>query len=52
MGNEDEIPTLPLPPVRCLTKERAASYLGIGVTLLQDLQIPFIKHQWISATIM
>jgi hypothetical protein len=39
----DEIPTLPLPPVRCLTMARAATYLGIGVTLLNGLQVPFIK---------
>ncbi len=25
---------VPLPPVRCLTKEQAAAYLGIGVTLV------------------
>ena len=43
MGNENEMPILPLPPVRCLTKEQAATYLGIGVTLLNDLQVPFIK---------
>lgn len=28
---------LPLPPRRCLTKEQAANYLGIGVTLLQQI---------------
>src|SRR5437660_1264953 len=28
---------LPLPRVRCLTKEQAAEYLGIGVTLLLQL---------------
>lgn len=43
MENEDELPPLPLPPVRCLTKEQAATYLGIGVTLLSELQVPFIK---------
>ena len=34
---------LPLPPVRCLSKEEAASYLGIGVTLLSELDIPAVK---------
>lgn len=35
--------SLPLPAVRCLSKEEAACYLGIGVTLLSELEIPFIK---------
>ena len=35
--------TLPLPPSRCLTKEQAASYLGIGVTLLTELQVPCVR---------
>ena len=30
-------------PVRCLSKEQAAAYLGIGVTLLAELGVPFIK---------
>lgn len=34
---------LPLPPVRCLSKQEAASYLGIGVTLLTELNIPAVK---------
>ena len=34
---------LPLPPVRCLTKEQAAAYLGIGVTLLLQIGPPPIK---------
>jgi hypothetical protein len=34
---------LPLPAARCLTKERAAEYLGIGVTLLETLHVPCIK---------
>jgi len=34
---------LPLPPVRCLSKEEAARYLGIGVTLLAELDVPAIK---------
>ena len=36
-------PGLPLPYVRCLTKEQAAAYLGIGVTLLLQLGPPPIK---------
>jgi hypothetical protein len=32
-----------LPPVRCLTKEQAAAYLGIGVTLLIELGVPMVK---------
>ncbi|MDO8891550.1 MAG: helix-turn-helix domain-containing protein [Sulfurimicrobium sp.] len=39
---EDQ-PVLPLPPVRCLTKDQAAEYLGIGVTLLTELGVPAIK---------
>lgn len=39
---EDQ-PVLPLPSVRCLTKEQAAEYLGIGVTLLTELGVPAIK---------
>lgn len=34
---------LPLPPVRCLSKEEAARYLGIGLTLLVELEVPFLK---------
>lgn len=34
---------LPLPAVRCLSKEQAAEYLGIGVTLLTELDVPFLK---------
>lgn len=34
---------LPLPPVRCLSKEQAAVYLGIGVTLLAQLDVPCIR---------
>ena len=33
---------LPLPPVRCLSKEQAAVYLGIGVTLLAQLRVPCV----------
>ncbi|MCC8996231.1 MAG: helix-turn-helix domain-containing protein [Nitrosomonas sp.] len=35
--------SLPLPAIRCLSKKEAASYLGIGVTLLSELDIPFVK---------
>lgn len=38
-----EAPGLPLPHTRCLSKEQAAAYLGIGVTLLAELDIPAIK---------
>ena len=34
---------LPLPPARCLSKEQAAAYLGIGMTLLAELDIPSVK---------
>ena len=34
---------LPLPAPRCLSKEQAAAYLGIGVTLLVELCVPSIK---------
>ena len=35
--------SLPLPPVRCLSKEQAAVYLGIGVTLLSQLDVPHVR---------
>jgi len=35
--------SLPLPAIRCLSKKEAAVYLGIGVTLLVKLDIPFVK---------
>jgi hypothetical protein len=34
---------LPLPCRRCLSKDEAASYLGIGATLLTELDIPVVK---------
>lgn len=34
---------LPLPVIRCLSKEQAAEYLGIGVTLMTELEIPSVK---------
>jgi len=36
-------PGLPLPPVRCLSKEQAAIYLGIGVTLFDQLEVPAVR---------
>jgi len=33
---------LPLPAARCLSKEQAAAYLGIGVTLLAQLDVPSV----------
>ena len=39
----DGLDALPRPPVRCLTREQAAEYLGIGVTLLAALAVPSIK---------
>lgn len=35
--------SLPLPPVRCLSKEQAAIYLGIGITLLAQLEVPHVR---------
>ena len=35
--------SLPLPPVRCLSKEEASRYFGVGVTLLAELGVPSIK---------
>jgi hypothetical protein len=32
-----------LPAARCLSKEQAAAYLGIGVTLLTELNVPALK---------
>lgn len=43
MDNNDEDISLSLPAVRCLSKHHAAEYLGIGLTLLAELQIPSIK---------
>jgi hypothetical protein len=34
---------LPLPAARCLTREQAATYLGIGVTLFNELGVPHVK---------
>ncbi|MET0117595.1 MAG: hypothetical protein ABW090_09235 [Sedimenticola sp.] len=37
MENETENHTLSLPSARCLSKQQAAQYLGIGVTLLTQI---------------
>ena len=34
---------LPRPTARCLSKEEAAQYLGIGVTLFDGLRIPPVR---------
>ena len=34
---------LSLPVARCLSRERAANYLGIGITLFNELGIPCVK---------
>ena len=38
-----EVLRLPRPLVRCLTKEEAAEYLGIGLTLLGELDVPSVR---------
>src|SRR5438876_7158105 len=35
--------SLPRPLPRCLTKHQAASYLGIGVTLFDELRVPAVR---------
>ena len=43
-GASDEASgALVLPAARCLTKDQAAAYLGIGVTLLEGLGVPVVK---------
>jgi len=37
MADPCDRPALPLPAARCLNKQQAADYLGIGVTLLADI---------------
>jgi hypothetical protein len=39
----DKSGELPLPSPRCLNKHQAATYLGIGTTLLLELNLPSIK---------
>lgn len=41
--SEPDTAGLPLPAARCLSKAQAASYLGIGVTLLAELDVPGVK---------
>jgi hypothetical protein len=43
MKHESRPETLPLPAARCLSKEQAAEYLGIGLTLLAALGVPCVK---------
>ncbi len=38
-GNDGDAPVLPLPSPRCLSRDQAAAYLGIGVTLLAGLSV-------------
>jgi len=42
-ANNEAVGALPVPEARCLTKEQAAAYLGIGVTLLDSLGVPVVK---------
>ena len=42
-ASDGDAADLPLPVARCLTKEQAAAYLGIGVTLLAELGVPVLK---------
>lgn len=37
--NDPDAASLPLPSPRCLSREQAAAYLGIGVTLLASLSV-------------
>ena len=43
MGSEMDERSILLPSARCLTKEQAAAYLGIGLTLLGVLRVPCVK---------
>ena len=43
MANKKQQPALSLPRARCLSKQHAAEYLGIGVTLLAEIGVPSIK---------
>ena len=42
-ANDEGAGPLLLPAARCLTKDQAAAYLGIGVTLLEGLGVPVVK---------
>uniref|UniRef100_E6PTM1 Helix-turn-helix domain-containing protein n=1 Tax=mine drainage metagenome TaxID=410659 RepID=E6PTM1_9ZZZZ len=37
-----DTPGLPLPAARCLSKDQAAAYLGIGATLFDQLGVPCV----------
>ena len=41
--SEQSEAVLPLPMARCLSKEQAAAYLGIGLTLLAELSVPHVR---------
>ena len=41
-GASDE-PGLPLPSTRGLSRNQAAAYLGIGITLLAEQGVPFVQ---------
>ena len=43
MANKNKQPALSLPSARCLSKQQAAQYLGIGVTLFTEFGVPSIK---------
>ena len=43
MANKKQQPALSLPRARCLSKQHAAQYLGIGVTLFTEIGVPSIK---------
>lgn len=42
-ANDVQQKSVGLPLARCLSKEQAAAYLGIGLTLLAELGIPSVK---------
>lgn len=43
MKHDPKPQSLHLPAARCLSKEQAAEYLGIGLTLLAALGVPAVK---------
>lgn len=42
-GAESAAPGLSLPEIRCFSRDEAATYLGIGTTLLAELEVPFVR---------
>lgn len=42
-SDDESKTTLPLPEPRCLNREHAAAYLGIGVTLFMEIAPPPIR---------